>query len=79
MTKTMIALAAGLSVLAASAFADDNKTARHGDPMQASASMRPAATAPVRYDTACRTQFGFGSIGYQDCLQRLPATALISR
>lgn len=51
-------------------------TAHHRDPMQASASMG-AATVAVRYDSGCRAKYAPSSVGYQDCLQRLPATALI--
>jgi len=52
------------------------KTVRHGDPMQASASMSGAAAA-LRYDSACRAKYAISSVGYHNCLQRLPATALI--
>ncbi|MBI5132148.1 MAG: hypothetical protein HZA66_22115 [Rhodopseudomonas palustris] len=52
------------------------KHGRSGDPMQASASM-PGAAVAVRYDSACRAKYAISSVGYHDCLQRLPATALI--
>jgi hypothetical protein len=53
------------------------KAGQHRDPMQSSAAMTAGETLPVRYDSHCRAQFGFGSNGYTACLQRLPATALI--
>jgi hypothetical protein len=71
------ALAGGGAVAGDGAHHANGKRAQHRDPMQASASMTTTAAAPVRYDSACRSQHGFGSSGYHNCLQRLPATALI--
>jgi|GEM_PF-6832928 len=53
------------------------KNVRQSDPMQASASMTTAAVVAVRYDSGCRAKYALSSVGYQDCLQRLPATALV--
>jgi len=86
MKKTILACVAmgcvaltGAAVAAEGVHKPHGKTLKHRDPMQASAAMNSAAMVPVRYDSNCRAQFGFGSAGYTNCLQRLPATALISR
>jgi len=82
-TTILAGIAVGCLALSGAAIAGETARAAQGkpapqrDPMQASASISHAAAVPVRYDSGCRAQYGFGSNGYHGCLQRLPATALV--
>lgn len=72
------ALQAASGVVVAAEAGSQQAKAKHvrHDPMQASAAMAGSAV-PVRYDSGCRAKYAPGSVGYHDCLQRLPATALV--
>lgn len=81
MKKTFLAcVAAGSLALTAGAgvAAEGAHKAHHRDASK-STGMNSAQVTSVKYDSVCRAEFGFGSTGYTDCLQRLPATALVAR
>jgi hypothetical protein len=84
-TNTKVASASGLN---SKSLQQAPKTARRGDPLQASASYGVAASrgsvspstamvAPGRYDSICRAKDPTGSSEYGACLQDLPASALV--
>lgn len=82
MNKIILSCAAVVVSIVLSGIADagqqksDRARMRGHDPMQASAAMTGVPVV-VRYDSACRAKYAISSVGYHDCLQRLPATALV--